>query len=512
MKPLILTLFLYSSAAIVGAAVLVIEVVGTRLLAPLLGQSHYVWTAQISVTLSGLAAGYALGGRWSRRGRGLGTMYLAIGAAGASLVAAVETAAWVVERTLPLSLGFSTLVTSTTLFFVPLTLLATLSPLIAVELSRAADEPAAPGPLLGRILAVSTIGSVAGALLSAFVLIPNLPGATSLYATAALLLALSVSYTALFARRETAAVAAVSLLILVSLGAVWTQRQPGHLVPALSDELERAPSPYGTLQVLQERRGSRRFLMNDNLMQAAVDTNEWKSSAVFADLVLSLLRGFKPDLQRVLCIGLGAGIIPMELAADGADVDVVEINPEIERLAVRWFGYRPDLAPVRIADGRTFMHRTGEQWDAVVIDAFLGESVPGHLVTIEALQAMRSRLRPGGVILIDAFAPAPAGNDFLVTSFARTLQAMFNEVRAYQVLGNIVFVAGDRLESPKVFDVTRGYRYSRGALEFGLAHPVALHPERGLLLTDRFNPLDVHEAENAAIRRQAWTTQLIRNR
>ena len=34
-------------------------------------------------------------------------------------------------------------------------------------------------------------------------------------------------------------------------------------------------------------------------------------------------------------------------------------------------------------------------------------------------------------------------------------------------------------------------------------------PERGMLLTDRFNPLDVREADNAAIRRQAWTAQLI---
>jgi len=507
-----LTLFLYCTAAIVGAAVLVIELVGTRLLAPWLGQSHYVWTAQISVTLSGLAAGYALGGRWARLGRGIGRLFFALGAAGASLAAAVGTAAWVAERTTPLSLGLSALVTSTTLFFVPLTLLATVSPLLAVELSRAVDEPAAPGPLLGRILAVSTVGSIGGALLSAFVLIPHLPGATSLYATAVLLLVLAAAYTALFARRTNAAVASVVLLIVVSLSVVWTRTQSADLVPALSDELERAPSPYGMLQVLQEQQGPRRFLMNDNLMQAAVDTNEWKSSAVFADLVLALLRGFKPHLQRVLCIGLGAGIIPMELAGDGARVDVVEINPEIERLAVRWFGYRPDLAPVRIADGRTFMHSTTEQWDAVVIDAFLGDSVPGHLVTIEALQTMRRRLRPGGVILIDAFAPAPGGNDVLVTSIARTLHAVFRDVRAHQVLGNIVFIAGDRLESPGKFDVTRSYRYSRGALEFGLAHAVVLHPEHGMRLTDRFNPLDVFEAENAAIRRRAWTAQLIRNK
>jgi hypothetical protein len=58
--------------------------------------------------------------------------------------------------------------------------------------------------------------------------------------------------------------------------------------------------------------------------------------------------------------------------------------------------------------------------------------------------------------------------------------------------------------------VSRSYRYNRGALEYGLTHPVALHPERGILLTDRFNPLDSREAGNAAIRRRAWTAQLLR--
>jgi predicted membrane-bound spermidine synthase len=501
-------LFLYGSAALVGGAVLVIELVGTRLLTPWLGQSHYVWTAQISVTLSALAAGYALGGRWSRHGHGAGTLYLALAAAGASLVAAVLAAAWVTERTLSFSLGVSTLVASTMLFFVPLTLLATLSPLLAAELSRAVDEPAAPGPLLGRILAISTVGSIGGALLSAFVLIPHLAVSTSLYATAALLLTLSAAYIALFARRTILTAGPLVLLILITLGALGTPTRGDDLIPQGLHELERAPSPYGMLQVLQERQGPRRFLMNDNLMQAAVDTKEHKSAAVFADLVLSVLRGFRPDLQRVLCIGLGAGIIPMELVADGTDVDVVEINPEIERLAARWFGYRPDVAPVRIADGRTFLHATSEQWDAVIIDAFLGESVPAHLVTVEALRTTRRHLRPGGVIVIDAFAPSPGGNDFLVTAVARTLQAVFAEVRAYQVLGNLVFIAGDRLEPPESFDVTGTYRYSRSALEFGLAHPVVLHPERGMVLTDRHNPLDAYEAQNAAIRRRTWTAQL----
>jgi SAM-dependent methyltransferase len=498
---------LYVSAAIVGAAVLVVELVGTRLLAPWVGQSHYVWTAQISVTLSALAAGYALGGRWSRQGHGLATLYLAVGAAGTSLGAVVLGAPWVAERTSTLSLAWSTLITSTTLFFVPLTLLATPAPLMAASLSRHAAAPASAGPLLGRLLAASTVGSIAGALLSGLVLIPYLPGATSLYGTAVVLLALS-SMAALVIARRPSVVAGASLSLLL-VGATWARwPQPGHLVPAAADELERAPSPYGLLQVLREHPGQRLFIMNDNLMQAAVDTVEKKSSAIFADLVLTLLRGFAPRAQRVLCVGLGAGVIPMELEDVGIDVDVVEINPEIARLAVRWFGYRPDLAPVHIGDGRTFLRSSGERWDAIVMDAFLGESVPAHLVTVEALRDIRRHLRADGVLLIDAFAQVPGGNDFLVTSLARTLTEVFGDVRAYESQGNIVFIAGDRLDDAVRFDVTTAYRYNRGALEYSLAHPVGLHPERGTLLADRFNPLDAREAENAMLRRSAWTERL----
>ena len=57
--------FLYGTAAITGACVLVVEILGAKMLSPYFGTSHFVWTAQIAVTLLALAAGYYLGGRWS---------------------------------------------------------------------------------------------------------------------------------------------------------------------------------------------------------------------------------------------------------------------------------------------------------------------------------------------------------------------------------------------------------------------------------------------------------------
>ena len=54
--------FLYGTAATTGAAILVVEILGAKLLSPYVGTSHFVWTAQIAVTLVSLAVGYWFGG------------------------------------------------------------------------------------------------------------------------------------------------------------------------------------------------------------------------------------------------------------------------------------------------------------------------------------------------------------------------------------------------------------------------------------------------------------------
>ena len=52
-------IMLYIAAFISGAAVLILEIVGTRVLAPFYGATIYVWTAQITVTLIALSCGSA---------------------------------------------------------------------------------------------------------------------------------------------------------------------------------------------------------------------------------------------------------------------------------------------------------------------------------------------------------------------------------------------------------------------------------------------------------------------
>src|SRR5436305_10415532 len=55
--------YLYLTAAITGAAIMVVEILGAKMLSPYVGMSHFVWTAQIAITLVALACGYYVCGR-----------------------------------------------------------------------------------------------------------------------------------------------------------------------------------------------------------------------------------------------------------------------------------------------------------------------------------------------------------------------------------------------------------------------------------------------------------------
>ncbi len=58
---------IYFLVAVSGAAVLAIELFGTRVLGPFYGVSLCLWSALIVVTLLSLSCGYYLGGRWADR-------------------------------------------------------------------------------------------------------------------------------------------------------------------------------------------------------------------------------------------------------------------------------------------------------------------------------------------------------------------------------------------------------------------------------------------------------------
>ncbi len=110
-------------------------------------------------------------------------------------------------------------------------------------------------------------------------------------------------------------------------------------------------------------------------------------------------------LRAVAVVGLGAGTIAA-YGRDGMQMDFFEIDPTVARLASspHAFTFVSDsAAEVRIivVDGRLGVSAQPEgRYDLIVLDAFSSDAIPVHLLTREAMEMYRSRLAPGGAILV----------------------------------------------------------------------------------------------------------------
>jgi spermidine synthase len=220
---------------------------------------------------------------------------------------------------------------------------------------------------------------------------------------------------------------------------------------------------------------------------------------MFTYMLAGLARGYAPRLDTALCIGMGVGIAPMDLARSGVKVDVVEINPGVVPLAEKFFDFDRRQLSLTIGDGREFLNRGTNRYDAIVLDAFLGDSSPSHLMTREAFTAMKDRLAPGGVLVINSFGESDPRNDFFTASLDVTLKAVFAQVRIHASgNGNVFFVAGDvaELERHREPDIEPMHPAVQSGVRLAFARTITPTPSHGLVLTDDFNPVEYHDAAN----------------
>jgi len=107
--------------------------------------------------------------------------------------------------------------------------------------------------------------------------------------------------------------------------------------------------------------------------------------------------------RRIGLVGLGAGTL-VSYTRRGDTVRIYEINPEIRRLAESYFTYLKDSqAEIEIVmgDARLSMERDPPQeFDILLLDAFSGDAIPVHLLTVEAFKIYLRHLKPDGVIAL----------------------------------------------------------------------------------------------------------------
>jgi len=228
-------------------------------------------------------------------------------------------------------------------------------------------------------------------------------------------------------------------------------------------------------------------------------------------MLAGLAHTYTPRVESALCIGMGVGIVPMELARHGVKTTVVEINPSVVPVAQKFFDFDPSLVELNIADGRYFLNRDSHRYDAIILDVFLGEASPAHLMSREAFHAMHRHLTPNGSLVINAFGETEGRDCYFTGSLDKTLRSVFKNVLIHASgNGNVFFVANDLPERRQYrpLDIARLPTEIQDDAEEAMAGPIVMDPAHGIVLTDDFNPVDYYDARSREETRKNLALQM----
>ncbi|HMQ02779.1 MAG TPA: fused MFS/spermidine synthase [Pyrinomonadaceae bacterium] len=433
-----------------GAIVMIYEITGSRIVAPYIGTSTYVWTSLIGVVLAALSLGYWIGGKTADRRPDAKVLAAAVFLAGGavSLTVLIKDLVLAALAAAGGALEIKAVVAALILFAPASIMLGFVAPYAIKLRMRTLDDS---GKTAGRLFALSTVGSIAGTFLAGFVLIPFVGSTRTLYLIASLLFLVSLLIAPLaLARRN------VTVLLLFGISVASSEASSYYLFRkhGLVD-LDTSYSRVRIYETENERTGRpfRALATDPYFAQSAMYLDD--GTPVFEYIPFyHLVRHFKPDHEHSLMIG-GAGFtFPQEYLRtySSARMDVVEIDPRMTELARQYFGLRDDpRLAVFHEDGRTFLNRApSNTYDAVMVDAFGSLfSIPHQLTTVEAVREMHRVLRDNGIVIINiGSAISGRGSLFLQAEIA-TYKQVFDDVLLFKVrperrdaeLQNVILVA-----------------------------------------------------------------------
>ncbi len=157
-------------AFISGFAIMTIELLGGRILAPWFGNSIYVWGSIITIFMLSLSVGYLLGGRWSLHNPSLFRYGIFFVLSSVTLLPVVLFGDHVMQGLFVLVTDprYGSLVVSAILFFVPTAILGMIAP-YSVRLLVENEQHS--GKVAGQLYFVSTLGSALGTIVTSFYLV-----------------------------------------------------------------------------------------------------------------------------------------------------------------------------------------------------------------------------------------------------------------------------------------------------------------------------------------------------
>lgn len=434
--------FISLAALFSGMAIMIIELTGTRLLAPWFGNSLYTWTGLIGVVLISISCGYYLGGLLAdRRPESIVLAHLLAASAGLTCVIPLLYPSleevfsdWGIIR--------GPVMVTALLFALPGCCVASIAPLsIRLMSLRTGDRKI--GLSSGYVGMFGALGSVAGTFATGFVLVPNLELRTIFFLTGAALGVLAlVGYTFLSNPSRRGKLLGCILVVLWALPSAGIVLLEGPAVPGLLFEKY---SFYHRIRVMEELtdKGAQRTLYLDSTVEGAQfqDSDDFP---VFYQNYWRLAEVFCPELESAAFLGGGAFAMPQALSRQypNARVDVAEIDPEVIEVGRQFFKLddypRVNAVPI---DARRFLRTGSEKYDFIFGDAYNGPlHIPAHLVTAEFFEIVKAHLEDQGIYVMNIVSSITGEHAGIFEAIAGTVASVFPHTYVFRTDPDLSFV------------------------------------------------------------------------
>ncbi|MGE3674331.1 MAG: spermidine synthase, partial [Polyangiaceae bacterium] len=442
-----------------GALVFACEVIFTHLLALIIGNSAYAFGLILAVFLICLFVGASVAPRVHLR---FGSAALPIGLAAAAFGMAVTLPAW--DRLPMLFGGLGDHVTSFAgreavragaaflILVVPTTLMGLTFPLL---LQRVAADPRV-GAQVGRLTAINTLGAVAGALLTGYLLLPRFGSERALHSVVWIFGALALATLPAVARskskqRGATLAAALTAIALPFIFPAWNL---ARLTSGVNVYFEGWQQPDEVLFLREDVHGGVTtvtkkddlFTLYTNGKFQGNNGHEMQAQYSFAHFPSM----FVSRWDNALVIGLGTGTTLGTLNGyPWKHIDVVEISPAIAEAASKYFGMVNDHAlddprvKVHFDDGRNYLLVRAQKYDFIGMELssvwFAGAS---SLYSKEYYELVKQHLLPHGIF--QQWVQVHHMENHTFARILNSLRRVFPHVALFYAGGQGVLVASEQ--------------------------------------------------------------------
>lgn len=480
-----------------GGAVMILELLGTRIIAPFYGASLYVWSAQIAVTMIALALGYYLGGFLVDRYPKLRLAHvIMLAALATSLIPFISGTVLTVTNPLGMRLGAFT--SAFLLFGLPLTTLAMVGPFVIKLATDTLDDV---GSTVGSVYAISTVGSVLATLLLGFLLLPAFGTRAIVFALGLLLMVMAIGLM-LRDRRGFARVSSTLPVVIVAM-ITGLLSINGYAKPQNSGRdfkvLHAEESIYGWVRIVDHQRDGYRLLLSDASVLSAMSLADGKTLLGY-QTIIGTLPVLRPQASDALVIGLGGGHIARDLKSKGLTTDTIEIDPVVADASLKYFNFTP-TGEFIVGDARYEVKKLNKKYDFIIHDCFTGGSEPTHLLTIEMLRDLRGLLKQDGILALNYVGFTRGEGTQAVASVYKTLNQVLPNVRVFATekteMTDFIFLASNQTME---LDVNSRDQRTQWLID----HQYALSEEGGIVISDDYNPMESLQVRKAEHYREVF--------